>query len=168
MLRTLALAVALLPCSIAATPASAVTSEEKMETCKVGAESQQLQGAKRDAFIKKCMAGGNYEPRREKECQGCTETPVTHADQAARTAGRSSGVTSNRRRLPRRRTSMAIARPIRSPLSNRIRSSTPVTEHPSARTIVSRLISPARAAGPFDSRAVIIAPDEFSISATRA
>jgi hypothetical protein len=33
-----------------------------METCKVGAESQQLQGAKRDAFIKKCMAGGNYEP----------------------------------------------------------------------------------------------------------
>jgi len=33
-----------------------------METCKVGAESQQLQGAKRSAFIKKCMAGGNYEP----------------------------------------------------------------------------------------------------------
>jgi hypothetical protein len=33
-----------------------------METCKVGAQSQQLQGAKRDAFIKKCMAGGNYEP----------------------------------------------------------------------------------------------------------
>jgi psiF repeat len=62
MLRTLALAVALLPVALAATPASAVTSEEKMETCKVGAESQQLQGAKRDAFIKKCMAGGNYEP----------------------------------------------------------------------------------------------------------
>lgn len=62
MLRTLALAVALLPVVLAATPASAVTSEEKMETCKVGAESQQLQGAKRDAFIKKCMAGGNYEP----------------------------------------------------------------------------------------------------------
>jgi hypothetical protein len=33
-----------------------------METCKVGAESQQLQGAKRNTFIKKCMAGGNYEP----------------------------------------------------------------------------------------------------------
>jgi hypothetical protein len=62
MLRTLALAFALLPSALAATPASAVTSEEKMETCKVGAESQQLQGAKRDAFIKKCMAGGNYEP----------------------------------------------------------------------------------------------------------
>ena len=62
MLRTLALAVALVPVALVATPASAVTSEEKMETCKVGAESQQLQGAKRDAFIKKCMAGGNYEP----------------------------------------------------------------------------------------------------------
>jgi hypothetical protein len=62
MLRTLALAFALLPSALAATPASAVTSEEKMETCKVGAESQRLQGAKRDAFIKKCMAGGNYEP----------------------------------------------------------------------------------------------------------
>jgi hypothetical protein len=37
-----------------------------METCKVGAESQKLQGAKRDAFIKKCMAGGNYEPAARK------------------------------------------------------------------------------------------------------
>ncbi|MGB8589523.1 MAG: hypothetical protein WCD87_28300 [Pseudolabrys sp.] len=62
MLRTFALAVALVSLAIVATPASAVTSEEKKETCKVGAESQQLQGAKRDAFIKKCMAGGNYEP----------------------------------------------------------------------------------------------------------
>jgi psiF repeat-containing protein len=69
MLRTLALAVALLPIALAATPASAVTSEEKMETCKVGAESQQLQGAKRDAFIKKCMAGGNYEPRARKNAK---------------------------------------------------------------------------------------------------
>jgi len=69
MLRTLALAVALLPVALAATPASAVTSEEKMETCKVGAESQQLQGAKRDAFIKKCMAGGNYEPPARKNAK---------------------------------------------------------------------------------------------------
>lgn len=62
MLRTLAIVVALVPLALSTTPASAITSEEKMETCKVGAESQQLQGAKRDAFIKKCMAGGNYEP----------------------------------------------------------------------------------------------------------
>ena len=69
MLRTLALAVALLPVALVATPASAVTSEEKMETCKVGAESQKPQGAKRDAFIKKCMAGGNYEPPARKNAK---------------------------------------------------------------------------------------------------
>ena len=56
------LTIAFIPVMLVATPAAAVTSQEKMETCKVGAESQQLQGAKRDAFIKKCMAGGNYEP----------------------------------------------------------------------------------------------------------
>ncbi|MFZ0621184.1 MAG: PsiF family protein [Pseudolabrys sp.] len=60
MLRNMA--IALIPFMLLATPAAAVSSQEKMETCKVGAESQQLQGAKRDTFIKKCMAGGNYEP----------------------------------------------------------------------------------------------------------
>jgi hypothetical protein len=60
MLRTLAIAV--IYALLAATPSAAVTSQQKMETCKVGAESQQLQGAKRSAFIKKCMAQGNYEP----------------------------------------------------------------------------------------------------------
>jgi hypothetical protein len=64
MLRILALA--LVSAVLVATPAAAVTSEEKMETCKVGAQSQQLQGAKRDAFIKKCMASGNYEPAARK------------------------------------------------------------------------------------------------------
>ena len=42
-------------------------------------------------------------------------------------ARRSSGVTLKVRSCPRRSTSTAIARPIRSPLSSRIRSSTPVT-----------------------------------------
>jgi hypothetical protein len=60
------LTIAFIPVLLVATPAAAVTSQEKMETCKVGAESQQLQGAKRDAFIKKCMAGGNYEPAARK------------------------------------------------------------------------------------------------------
>ena len=64
MLRTFAIAI--IPILLAVTPSSAVTSQEKMETCKVGAESQQLQGAKRSAFIKKCMAGGNYEPAARK------------------------------------------------------------------------------------------------------
>ena len=60
------LTIAFIPVMLVATPAAAVTSQEKMETCRVGAESQQLQGAKRDAFIKKCMAGGNYEPAARK------------------------------------------------------------------------------------------------------
>jgi hypothetical protein len=60
------LTIAFIPVMLVATPAAAVTSQEKMETCKVGAESQQLKGAKRDAFIKKCMAGGNYEPAARK------------------------------------------------------------------------------------------------------
>ena len=46
----------------AATPASAVTAAQKMETCKFGADDQQLTGAKRNTFIKRCMAKGNYEP----------------------------------------------------------------------------------------------------------
>jgi hypothetical protein len=61
MLRKLAL-IALVPLLASASPALAVTAQEKQETCKVGAESQQLTGAKQTAFIKKCMAKGNFEP----------------------------------------------------------------------------------------------------------
>jgi len=61
MLRKLAL-IALVPLFASASPALAVTAQEKQETCKVGADSQELTGAKRDAFIKRCMAKGNYEP----------------------------------------------------------------------------------------------------------
>jgi hypothetical protein len=58
---------ALVPLLALATPALAATKEQKMETCKVGADSDSLTGAKRDAFIKKCMAAGNYEPAARKE-----------------------------------------------------------------------------------------------------
>jgi hypothetical protein len=61
MLRTLGL-MSLLPLLLLATPACALTTKEKMETCKVGADGQQLTGAKRTAFINRCMAKGNYEP----------------------------------------------------------------------------------------------------------
>jgi hypothetical protein len=66
MLGRLCLAAAL-PLVLIATSASAATKEEKMETCKVGAESQNLTGAKQQAFIKRCMAGGNYEPQARKD-----------------------------------------------------------------------------------------------------
>jgi hypothetical protein len=56
-----------LPLLLLASPASAVSSKDKMETCKVGADNQQLTGAKRNTFIKKCMAKGNYEPQARKD-----------------------------------------------------------------------------------------------------
>jgi hypothetical protein len=39
-----------------AVPASAATNEQKMETCKFGADDAKLDGAKRKAFMAKCMS----------------------------------------------------------------------------------------------------------------
>jgi hypothetical protein len=61
MLRTIAV-IGLLPLLLLASPASAITKAQKMETCKFGADDQKLEGAKRNAFIKHCLAQGNYEP----------------------------------------------------------------------------------------------------------
>jgi hypothetical protein len=43
-------------------PCFAVDAKQKMATCKFGADDQRLQGAARDAFLKKCMANRN-DPR---------------------------------------------------------------------------------------------------------
>jgi hypothetical protein len=43
-------------------PASAATYKEKLAICKTGATDLKLAGAKRNAFIKKCMGKGDYEP----------------------------------------------------------------------------------------------------------
>lgn len=40
----------------------AVDAKQKMATCKFGADDQRLQGAARDAFLKKCMENRN-DPR---------------------------------------------------------------------------------------------------------
>ena len=55
MLRRLSL-IGLLPVLLLASPASALTAAQKMETCKFGADDAKLEGAKRKAFIAKCMA----------------------------------------------------------------------------------------------------------------
>jgi hypothetical protein len=62
-----ATATALTGLLLLAGPASAATSAAKMETCKYGAEHDSLSGAKRDAFIKKCMTNANYEPAARKD-----------------------------------------------------------------------------------------------------
>lgn len=64
MLRYLGLLT--LPLLLLVTPASALTAKQKMETCKIGATAEKLTGAKRKAFIRKCMARGNYEPAARK------------------------------------------------------------------------------------------------------
>jgi hypothetical protein len=51
--------IALLPVFMLAAPASAATKEQKMETCKFGADDQKLTGAKRNAFMAKCMSNKN-------------------------------------------------------------------------------------------------------------
>jgi len=46
----------LLAAALLGAPAHALTKQEKMETCKFGAEDQKLTGAKQKAFIARCMA----------------------------------------------------------------------------------------------------------------
>jgi hypothetical protein len=59
MRRTM-IAVSLFPLLFcAAAPASAATQEQKMETCKFGADDAKLEGAKRKTFMAKCMANRN-------------------------------------------------------------------------------------------------------------
>jgi len=58
MHRIIALAT-LLPLLMIATPVLALTTAEKAETCKFGADEQKLTGAKRKTFIERCMANHN-------------------------------------------------------------------------------------------------------------
>ena len=58
MLRTIAI-IGLLPLLLLASPASALTKAQKMETCKFGADDQKLEGVKRNAFIANCMSNRN-------------------------------------------------------------------------------------------------------------
>ena len=55
MLRYGAL-LSLCPLLLLASPASALTKEQKFETCKFGADDQKLEGVKRKAFITRCMS----------------------------------------------------------------------------------------------------------------
>jgi hypothetical protein len=54
MLR-LMMAAGLAAC-VLATPAKAATNEQKMETCKFGADDKKLEGAARKSFMAKCMS----------------------------------------------------------------------------------------------------------------
>ena len=55
-MRPTAALIALLPLLLLASPASALTKEQKAETCTFGADDQKLTGAKRTAFMNRCMS----------------------------------------------------------------------------------------------------------------
>ena len=74
-MRSLAIA-AVLPLLLVTVPASAATKEQKMETCRVGADADNLEGKARDAFIKKCTGAGNYEPAARKEAMKKGKKPA--------------------------------------------------------------------------------------------
>jgi hypothetical protein len=57
-----AVAAALLAVALPYAPCYAVSSKDKMATCKFGADDQHLQGKERAAFMKKCMSSKD-EPR---------------------------------------------------------------------------------------------------------
>ena len=52
----------LLAVTLPSAPSLALDAKDKMETCKFGADQQKLKGAKRTAFLKKCMSDQD-EPR---------------------------------------------------------------------------------------------------------
>lgn len=66
-MRVIVALTSLMPLMLLAQPAAAATAAQKMETCKYGAQHDNLVGAKRDAFIKKCMTNANYEPAARKD-----------------------------------------------------------------------------------------------------
>jgi hypothetical protein len=59
-------ALALVAVAMLATPASALTPQEKMETCKFGADNQRLTGAKRKRFLARCLADTDGRPAKVK------------------------------------------------------------------------------------------------------
>lgn len=67
MRRTM-IAISLFPLLLcAAAPATAATAEQKKETCTFGADDAKLEGAKRNAFMAKCMSNANYEAAARKD-----------------------------------------------------------------------------------------------------
>ena len=53
------MAAAGLAASVLGGPAFAATSQQKMETCKFGADNQKLTGTKRQTFMSKCMSNAD-------------------------------------------------------------------------------------------------------------
>ena len=57
-----ALVATLLAAAVAGTPSFALSKKDKEDTCRIGADAQNLQGPDRARFMKNCMANRN-DPR---------------------------------------------------------------------------------------------------------
>ena len=66
MLRLVAV-IGLVPILLTASPASAITAKQKMETCRIGANHEKLTGAKRKHFISRCMASEHAKRKHAKK-----------------------------------------------------------------------------------------------------
>ena len=92
MLRKLAL-IALVPLLAAASPALAVTAKEKQETCKVGADSQQLTGRQAQRVHQEVHGQGQFraagtQSREEASAEEAEETRRHGRPTATSAAGR--------------------------------------------------------------------------------
>jgi len=81
MLRILGV-ICLLPLLLLAGPANAITKEQKMETCKFGADNPKLEGAKRKKFIANCMA--NRDDKRGPVIKPVAKKPMAKKPAAAK------------------------------------------------------------------------------------
>lgn len=83
MRRTI-IAISLFPLLLcAAAPATAATAEQKKETCTFGADDAKLEGAKRKAFMAKCMSNANYEAAARKDAMKKTGAKAAKKPAAA-------------------------------------------------------------------------------------
>ena len=69
MLRYAPALIAAVMLTAAAAPASEVTPAAKMETCKFGADADNLTGAKRKKFLSRCMANTDESAKAAKKQQ---------------------------------------------------------------------------------------------------
>jgi hypothetical protein len=71
-----AFAAGLLAVLVPGAPAFAVTAKEKMETCKFGADDQNLEGAARKSFMTKCMAKADAPEKKKPAAKPKPATPA--------------------------------------------------------------------------------------------
>jgi hypothetical protein len=76
MRRIVIAAISVFPLLCAAAPVSAATAEQKKETCTFGADDAKLEGAKRTAYMAKCMSNANYEAAARKDAMKKTGKKV--------------------------------------------------------------------------------------------